>query len=135
MTKNNHYYFPLPPSLNAIYKPGNKKIYKATKAKNAQDDIVKLVKMVYGLAKINHRVQLNIILALPNKKVRDLDGYLKLLFDGLKNNAFNDDSDIYHFAMDKLISSEIKTGLYVKIEAYRDIQAKLLNICKSANKY
>lgn len=130
-----YYYFPLPPSLNAMYKPSQKRIYKTIQAKSAQNDIVKLVKMVYGLSKIEGRVQLNIILALPNKKVRDSDNFLKVLFDGLKNNAFNDDSEIYHFTMDKLISSEVKTGLYVKIEPYVDKQSKILNICKNANTY
>ena len=132
---NKYYYFPIPPSLNKIYKPVGNSFVKTTVAKKYQNDVSIIAKAYYKMVKITGAVKVAYILVLPDNRTRDTDNYLKLIKDGLKNVAFEDDTKVYNDNIVKIITKEVKSGIYVNIESYIENKEALIVVCKSSIKF
>ena len=82
-----HIELPFPPTVNSYYghnKRGIKYITKRGKSFREEVREMCVEQNVFGLS-IDHKLQMDVILYPPDRRVRDLDNYMKALLDALGN--------------------------------------------------
>ena len=90
-----------PPSLNRAYRSYRGKIVLSAEAKAFKDALQQLAPNDKVLGKIH----LEVNLTFADKRKRDLDNYLKVLIDSMKNLFFEDDDQIYKITATKVIGA------------------------------
>ena len=114
--------FPYPPSLNHLYATfKGRRILSATgrKYKKAVADIVLLTP---DTKKLSGSVYIDIQVYVPDKRRRDLDNIVKIIFDSLGNaGLFEDDSQVDEFRVTR--KEKVKDG-YVIVEV-KELEKKL----------
>jgi Holliday junction resolvase RusA-like endonuclease len=100
-----------PISVNQAYSFTNKKMYMnkdAKEFKNKINELVKDEKKIYG------KVKLYVEFGFKDKRKRDVDNYLKLFIDSIKNILIEDDSEIITIVSKKIISKEYYIRFFIK---------------------
>jgi Holliday junction resolvase RusA-like endonuclease len=72
-------------------------------------------KQLKNVAKISGEVRVNLEFHWADGRVRDVDNYLKMTLDSLKNAMFNDDSCVVELRCTKKLRSD-KIGVDVTVE-------------------
>jgi len=95
---------PFPPSVNTYWRAPNKgplagrHLISAKGREYQSKAAVSVISQLRRIPKpILHHVSVEVILCPPDRRKRDLDNYLKALFDSMTNaNVWGDDSQIKH---------------------------------------
>lgn len=110
---------PFPPSVNAIYKPTNKKIYATKELKEYKKKVKSIVQAHMrknSLCKITVPVKMECVLYEPNKRIRDLNNLKKSLLDALTFSKLWEDDNLSreeHFYLER--SDELKGKVFLRI--------------------
>lgn len=109
---------PLPPSLNHYYgKTKTGDLYLTADGRRYRD-IVKWTAKGQSVGESN--VRMDVIMAMPNKGRRDVDNYLKCLFDALaKAKVYADDKQVFDLHVIKMLDPEKKGFFMVMIDEYK----------------
>lgn len=100
-----------PISINAAYRFKNNNMYMTKEAK----EFKKIINEKYKeYEKINGKVKLYVKFYFKDKRKRDVDNYLKLFIDSIKDILINDDSEIENIYAKKYICNEYKIEFKIK---------------------
>ena len=101
-----HYelHLPFPPTLNSYYKQGKGwKQYISLRGKKFRADVeAEVEQQLVGVVDLpfDHKLNVTVVLHMPDKRTRDLDNYMKALLDALtKAGVWEDDSQIDQLAI------------------------------------
>ena len=101
-----------PISINQAYSFTNKNMYMN---KNAKEFKEKLYEIIKDEKKIYGKVKLYVEFGFKDKRKRDIDNYLKLFIDSIKNILIEDDSEIISIVSKKVISNEYYIKFFIKV--------------------
>lgn len=93
-------------SVNSFYTVVRHGMIITPKGRQWKRDIQNRVKklMPNENSKIRGNVELDVTFGFADKRIRDVDNYLKPFIDAIKDIVFEDDSNIIHLKADKVIS-------------------------------
>lgn len=100
-----------PISVNQAYSFTNKRMYMNKKAVEFKNQIKLLIK---DEIKIKGKVKLYVKFGFNDKRKRDVDNYLKLFIDSIKNILIEDDSEIICLVAIKVISKINFISFFIK---------------------
>ena len=94
-----HYelHLPFPPTINSYYKQGTGyQKYISLRGRKYRDEVeAEIEEQLVGVADLpfDHKLNVTVVLHMPDKRTRDLDNYMKSLLDALtKAGVWEDDS-------------------------------------------
>jgi len=93
----NTFYLPFPPTINSYYSHTRNGVYISKKGRLFRESILDAVNQQKGdyFTTLSKPLQVDIILQMPDRRVRDLDNYMKALLDAVtKAEVWTDDSII-----------------------------------------
>ncbi len=103
---------PFPPSLNSYYRTVNNRILISKRGREYRNEVVGLVVLQRLKRFDDNRVEVSIMLRPPDKRRRDLDNYLKVVFDAITHSGlWSDDSNVDRISIER--GEVIKDGLLV----------------------
>ena len=100
-----------PISINQAYCFANKKMYLTKIAKEFKDKVIEKIK---NENKIIGKVKLYIEFGFKDKRKRDVDNFLKLFIDSIKDNLIEDDSEIVCIVAKKVVSENYYIKFFIK---------------------
>lgn len=91
-----HYelYLPFPPTVNSYYSKTKRGVYISHNGRSFRDKTAEAIAEQIGLAEpITDKMLVEVVLYVPDKRLRDLDNYMKGLLDSItKASLWEDDS-------------------------------------------
>ena len=100
-----------PISINQSYRFKNNKMYMTNESKNFKNKIYEKIK---NEKKIKGKVKLYIQFGFKDKRKRDIDNYLKIFIDSIKNILIEDDSEIISIIATKINENNDFIKFFIK---------------------
>ena len=100
-----HYelHLPFPPTINSYYVKTKQGQFISLKGKKYRADVEAEVEQQLaslGVIPFEHQLNVTVVLHMPDKRIRDLDNYMKALLDALtKAGVWEDDSQVDQLAI------------------------------------
>ena len=100
-----------PLSINQAYRYSNNRCYLTKEAKEYKSKIQEIIK---DENKIKGKVKLYVQFGFKDKRKRDVDNYLKIFIDSIKNILIEDDSEIISIIASKINSNKENIKFFIK---------------------
>ncbi len=100
-----------PPTVNQAYKKYRNRVVLSNRAKEFKRHVFDLLPEGYNMLK--GPVKLDITLYFKDRRKRDIDNYLKILLDSMKNVYFEDDDQIIELCVRKIIKHDVDKTIIV----------------------
>lgn len=65
------------------------------------------------------KLSMDVKLFFPDNRRRDVDNYNKVLLDAFTGVIYEDDSQLYHLGVDKVLGCKEKSGIEIVIKPYK----------------
>ena len=114
MTKKLELHLPFPPTINSYYAFSRHGVYIKTPGKRYREAIEREVREQNGRLHLSGRLDVSIMFFAPDNRIRDLDNYVKPMFDALtKAGVWDDDRQIDYFEMQRMYKDDTGSGKIV----------------------
>ena len=93
---------PFPPSLNSYYRHVGHKVLISARGRAYRTEVVTIIRMMRLKRFNDKRVIVSIMMHPPDKRRRDVDNYLKVVFDSITHSGlWSDDSNVDKLSIER----------------------------------
>ena len=91
-----------PPSLNSYYRHVGNKVLISKRGRIYRQSVVSIITLMRLRRFANKRIQVAILMQPPDNRRRDVDNYMKVIFDSITHSGlWNDDSQVDKLSIER----------------------------------